>query len=317
MPKIKISPENTNFKYFVYIRNLPSLKPNTQSTIMSNLFIVPIDFEEQSMISLEQAGNLAYVLKSDIILLHVMDEPGSSASAKQYHKELKAEIKDKLEVYVKNLSNEYGLKVSYEIRYGKPYQEICDFAEEKDATLIIMGSNKYKGIKRFIGSNSLRVVRQSSIPVITIKGKSHKKGCERILLPLDLTKETREKVARCLEFARAYGAEVHVVSVNENDSFEKSALERQMNQVKTYLQGHDIKVVDKFLVKSGSIAQTILKYGMENDVDLIMIMTQQEQNITDLFIGSQAQDIINNSEIPVLSVIPRTQEVSIGSIFYS
>ena len=284
---------------------------------MSNLFIVPIDFEEQSMISLEQAGNLAFVLKSEIILLHVMAEPGSSTSAKQYHNELKEEIKDKLEVYVKNLSNEYGLKVSYEIRHGKPYQEICDFAQEKDATLIVMGSNKYKGIKRFIGSNSLRVVRQSTIPVITIKGKSHKKGCERILLPLDLTKETREKVARALEFARAYGAEILIVSVNESDSFEKSALERQMNQVKTYLQGHNIKVVDRFLIKSGSIAQTILKYGMGNDVDLIMIMTQQEQNITDLFIGSQAQEIINNSEIPVLSVIPRTQEVSIGSIFYS
>lgn len=278
---------------------------------------MPIDFEEQSMISLEQAGNLAFVLKSEVILLHVMGEPGSTASAKQYHKELKSEIIDKLSVYASNLSNEYGLKVSYEIRYGKPYQEICDYAQEKDATLVVMGSNKYGGLKRFIGSNSLRVVRQSTIPVITIKGKSHKKGCERILLPLDLTKETREKVARALEFAKAYGAEIHIVSVNENDTFEKSALERQMNQVKNYLMDHGIKVVDRFLVKKGSVAQTVMNYGMENDIDLIMIMTQQEQNITDLFIGSQAQEIINNSEIPVLSVIPRTQEVSLGSIFYN
>ncbi len=57
---------------------------------------MPIDFEEQSMISLEQAGNLAFVLKSEVILLHVMGEPGSTASAKQYHKELKSEIIDKI-----------------------------------------------------------------------------------------------------------------------------------------------------------------------------------------------------------------------------
>lgn len=284
---------------------------------MSNLLIVPIDFEEQSMISLEQAGNLANTLKAEVILLHVMNESGSSSSAKQYHEELKLEIQDKLEVYAKNLNAEYGLKVSYEIRFGKPYQEICDFSQEKNADMIVMGSNRYSGLKRFIGSNSLRVVRQSTIPVITIKGKSHKKGCERILLPLDLTKETREKVARALEFARVYGSEIHIVSVQESDSFEKSALTRQMAQVKNYLQDHGIKVIDKFLIKSGSVAQTILKYGMENDIDLLMIMTQQEQNITDLFIGSQAQEIINNSEIPVLSVIPRTQEVSIGSIFYN
>lgn len=282
---------------------------------MSNLFIVPIDFNEQSMISLEQAGNLAFVLNSEVILLHVMDEPGSSASAKAYHKELKEEIKDKLEVYAQNLSKEYNLKVSHEIRYGKPYQEIIDSASEKDATLIVMGSNKHSGIKRFLGTNSLRVVRQSSTPVITIKGKSHKKGCDRILLPLDLTKETREKVARALEFARAYGAEVHIVSVRETDEFEASALTRQMFQVKSYLETHNIKVVDSFLKKSGSIADTILKYANSNEIDLIMIMTQQEQNITDLFIGSQAQDIINKSEIPVLSVIPRTQEARYGSIF--
>jgi len=35
-----------------------------------------------------------------------------------------------------------------------------------------------------------------------------------------------------------------------------------------------------------------------------MIMTQQEVGFTDLFISSAAQEIINNSEIPVLSIRP-------------
>jgi hypothetical protein len=35
-----------------------------------------------------------------------------------------------------------------------------------------------------------------------------------------------------------------------------------------------------------------------------MIMTQQEINFTDLFIGSAAQEVINNSDIPVCSIIP-------------
>jgi nucleotide-binding universal stress UspA family protein len=39
-----------------------------------------------------------------------------------------------------------------------------------------------------------------------------------------------------------------------------------------------------------------------------MIMTQQEVGFTDLFISSAAQEIINNSEIPVLSIRPTVKK---------
>lgn len=284
---------------------------------MKNLIVVPLDFDEQSMIALEQAANVAEVLQSDIILLHVTDEPGKSASAQAYHEEKEAEIREKLDVIARNLGTESGLNVSYEIRYGKVYREVCDFAEEKEASLIIMGCNSSRGLKRFIGSNALRVVRESKTPVITIKGKTHRKGCEHILLPLDLTKETREKVARALDFARAYGSEIHVMSVRESDKFDMSALTRQMNQVQRFIEDHGVKVKTEFVEKKGSVAETIIEYGKQNDIDLIMIMTQQEQDITELFIGSQAQELINKSEIPVLSVIPRTTESNAGSVIFS
>jgi len=284
---------------------------------MKNLIVVPLDFDEQSMIALEQGANVAEVLQSDIILLHVSDEPGKSASAKAYHEEKEAETREKLDVIARNLATESGLKVSYEIRYGKVYREICDFGEEKEASLIVMGCNSYRGLKRFIGSNALRVVRESKTPVITIKGKSHRKGCERILLPLDLTKETREKVTRALDFARAYGSEIFVMSVRESDKFDMSALTRQMNQVQRFIEDHGVKIKTEFVEKKGSVAETIIEYGKQNEIDLIMIMTQQEQDITELFIGSQAQELINKSEIPVLSVIPRTTESNAGSVIFS
>ena len=42
-----------------------------------------------------------------------------------------------------------------------------------------------------------------------------------------------------------------------------------------------------------------------------MIMTQQELDFTEYFIGSTAQEIINNSELPVLSLTPEEEGVSI------
>jgi hypothetical protein len=39
-----------------------------------------------------------------------------------------------------------------------------------------------------------------------------------------------------------------------------------------------------------------------------MIMTQQEVDFTQYFIGSSAQGIINHSDIPVISIIPLSKE---------
>ena len=48
------------------------------------------------------------------------------------------------------------------------------------------------------------MVRESKHPVITIRGKVHRDGCKTILLPLDLTKETREKVNKAIELAKIF-----------------------------------------------------------------------------------------------------------------
>ena len=75
------------------------------------------------------------------------------------------------------------------------YEQIIDVAEMLSADLIVMGTNgtPQEVMKRVIGSNAERVVRSAHCPVITIKGKDHKNGCENIILPLDLEKQTKEK----------------------------------------------------------------------------------------------------------------------------
>jgi len=57
-----------------------------------------------------------------------------------------------------------------------------------------------------------------------------------------------------------------------------------------------------------NLGDEVIKYATEVDADLIMIMTQQETNFKDRFIGSAAQEIINNASIPVCSVIPTVKK---------
>lgn len=276
-----------------------------------SIIIVPLDWSEQSLIALDQACNVAETLHASLHLVYVKDVPGLFGK-KEQEDDVHREILAKLNETGEGIRRERNISVTSEVRVGKIYDQINEVAEELKAAFIIMGTAGSQGLKRkFIGSNALRVVKQSHTPVITIKGKHHNKGCKIIVLPLDLTKETREKVGKAIEFAKAFGSLIITVSVMETeDEFVVNHLKRQMTQVHAYIEEHGVQVTSDLVNKKGSVADTILEFSKNVNADLLMIMTQQETDFTDLFIGSQAQAIINNSEIPVLSIIPRPHEVA-------
>src|SRR5688572_3215536 len=268
--------------------------------------VIPVDFGEQSMIALGQSYNLARLSKSEITLLHVIDDDFlKHFQENNYEGQVRSDLKKRLDELADKVHHETGVKVNTSIRSGKIYEEIVEAAKDVNAALIVMGTMGAVGLKkRILGSNASRVVRESLCPVITIKGKEHRFGIKHILLPLDLTKETKEKVDKAIELAQMFGSVIHVVSIVESeDEFLMNRLTRQMNQVVDFIDGTGIKCTSEF-VSGGDVAEEIIQTAKRMEADLIMIMTQQEVGFKDLFISSAAQEIINNSEIPVLSIRP-------------
>ncbi|MCG3166372.1 MAG: hypothetical protein POELPBGB_02150 [Bacteroidia bacterium] len=275
-----------------------------------NKILVPVDYSPQSLIALEQAANLAKVFNAEITILKVAETGGvagffSSKHMDEFTAALEVQLKDFVAEQVKKL----GVAMNAILKRGKVYDEIVETAEEVKATFIVMGtSGSENGMKRFIGSNALRVVRTSKIPVITIKGQHHRKGCQNIILPLDLTKETKEKVGKAIEFAKRFGSTIRVVSVLfTSDEFIVNRLTRQLDQVKKFIEKSAVECsaeIIKSTKGSESLAEVIIDYANKSKGDLLVIMTQQETDYTEYFIGSSAQEIINHSDIPVLSIIP-------------
>jgi nucleotide-binding universal stress UspA family protein len=273
--------------------------------------LVPVDFSEQSEVALEQAVSLSRVFNSEIHVLNVINEDFSLSQLFddndkiQYQKRAEA----RLDEFVKEKNAEFGIELKSMQVTGKIYNQIVNSADVIDAEFIVMGTAGSTTLKkRFIGSNALRVVRESHKPVITIKGKHHRKGCQNIVLPLDLTKETKEKVAKAVEFAKRFGSIIRVVSVlRTNDEFIVNRLTRQLDQVKKYVVEQGVECGAEIIRDTKgehTLAESIIDYANRIKGDLIMLMTQQELDFTDYFIGSSAQGVINNSDIPVLSIVP-------------
>jgi nucleotide-binding universal stress UspA family protein len=276
-----------------------------------NHIVIPIDFSEQCLIALNQTYNLARLTKSDITLLHVIDGDMFSAMISIFgDKEEKEKIyREGISVELDKLANEAraksGLEIKTRIEKGKIYDCVNEVATELEAAFIVMGTSGASTLKKkMIGSNAVRVIGDAPCPVITIKGKEHRSGCNTIVLPLDLSKETKEKVGKCIEIAAFFNSAVKVMSiVDTNDEFFKNKLTRQMNQVLEFLQNSGISCTGEF-INDDDIAEGVLKYADKVNADLIIIMTQQELEFTDYFIGTASAHIINNSEIPVCSIRP-------------
>lgn len=278
----------------------------------NNKILVPIDFSEQSLIALSQSYNLAKEIRAEVILLYVIEEV--NPMVKMFIKGLD-EIRDAVESNLKNLAEEKrketGLEISSIVAEGKIYSKIAEVATLIKATFIVMGT---KGVEnsKFIGSNALKVVKTAPCPVITIKGKKHKKGCDKILLPLDLTKETSDKVNKAIAVAKVFKAEIYAVSILLTGREEVvNKLKDQLILVKQYIEKKQVKCTAelvKILKTEDKLSNAVIEYGQKIEADLIMIMTQQETDIKAFFIGSNAREVINNSDIPVLSIQPNEKE---------
>jgi nucleotide-binding universal stress UspA family protein len=277
----------------------------------ANKILVPIGFSEQSILALSQAFNLAKIKNSDVVLLSVVKEQSMMQSlfVDDLTDQLKLKVKQKLNELAKQYGDKFGVSVDTMVSKGKIYEQINEVAELISADLIIMGTNGSQGNKsKLIGSNAEKVVRLSKCPVITIKGKDNRIGCENIILPLDLERQTKEKVTYALEYARYWNATIRVVSVVLRDNQEvREKLKKNINQVHDFIVKAGVKCSAE-LIEGGkkiTLGNFVFQYEKKFDADLIMIMTKQEELSLSNNISDTARYIINNSEIPVMSIRPK------------
>ena len=253
--------------------------------------LVPIDSTEQTIIALNQSYNLARLTKSKIVLLAVDEENNPTA------------VQKRLAELAKEAEEKSGQPVETMLRKGNVYEEISKVADVLNPLLMIGLTSKIT-LNKIIGKNAFKMVRESKHPVITIRGKVHRDGCKTILLPLDLTKQTREKVDRAIELAKQFGANIRVISIlTQTDEESENKLISYSNQVWKHIKNQGIRCTIKTL-RGTNVPQMILDYAHEVDADLILIMSKAELNVKEFFIGTVAQRIINESDIPVLSYRP-------------
>ena len=283
--------------------------------MLTNKILVPVGFSEQSLAALKQACLIAKIKKSEVIILSVIEEQSkiSGLLIDNPFEEIRSKVKDKLDEISETHSSKFSVKVDSMVASGKIYEQIVEVSLMINANLIVMGTNgSPKGvIKKFIGSNAERVVRLSNIPVITIKENTSTENFDNIILPLDLGKETKEKVTFAIEYARYWNSTIRIVSVFLKDNTnEKNILIKNLNQVSNFISNAGIKCTSELIEgeKKQSLGDFVINYEKKFDSDLIIIMTKKEELALSNNLSVTARYIIHNSKIPVMSIKPKPRK---------
>ena len=270
--------------------------------------VVGVDFSSSSIHAIEYAIPIANKLGSNIILVWVDKVtptesiyPDTSIDTRN---EAKKRFTELIIQYKKELAD--GIKMEYKLRKGKVYRELEILARNVSAMMIMAGSHGLSGYEEYwMGSNAFKIVTYASCPVITVRFDSTiNANIDKILVPIDSSPETIQKLPFVAQLAKVFNSEVHVVATHYSNlkSIQRIA-GKHGNQAVQYFREQKIHNVYDDIV-SDDITKGILSYATAIGADLIGIMTDQEST-ANILLGPHAQRLINQSPQPVLSMHPQ------------
>ena len=265
--------------------------------------LVPTDFSTVSENAIDHALTLASHSSAEVYLMHVVSKVGEVEDARKRLDELIS----------RTLPKAGEVKLHKLVRVGSIYEDIGDAAAEIDASLIVMGTHGMRGMQFLTGSRALRVITSSQVPFIVVQERSIKAGgYDSIVVPLDLHKETRQKLTLVADMAKYFNSKVYLITPREDDEFLHKQLVNNIKFANQYLDErgipHDATIAEE---DSNDFVKAVVRHAVKLDADLITIMNLAQGNIFGVLGVPYEQEILTNeAHIPVMCMNPR--ETSVG-----
>jgi len=266
---------------------------------------------------------------SDVNGLHVIPKPEKvlfKSEFRDWTVKVEENLKSELSALAKKLEAK-GISFKGIVLQGIPSFEILEYARREDADLIVLGKSGHGLLDRLlVGSTTLKVLRESGVPVLTVKKRDGEGDIkiDNILVPLEISDKTNSALIYAIELARKIKAKIDVLYVFRLDvytyevpastlvlddliKFSSKELARRVDEV---IQKQSESSDDKGLEISTRVIQAInpaiaiSDYASSNDIDLIVINTHGRKGISRLILGSVTEKVIQESSCAVLALKP-------------
>lgn len=279
----------------------------------SSKILIPLDFSETSLLALKHGAFMAQSLKSELYLLHVVNAPFIAQNMfmpvvnVEDHSDIEKKALDKLAEVADSLKGEYGVNAQCIIKVGNPSVEVTKVAKEIGASLIVMGTHGYSPLEELvIGSVALKVITKAPCPTMAMSEVAAQKGYKKIVMPIDNTVNSRQKVNYTMELAKRFGASVTALGLlTSSEGVDYPEMEVVMKQIKEIAKDLNVSFNSEILKEVKNRATATVSYSEKIGADLITIMTDQDAELSGFFLGPYSQQVIHLSKVPVIAVKPK------------
>lgn len=289
--------------------------------------ILATDLSPASDTVIDCMGGLRSLGTREIVLLHAVFVQVHYPETYDTEEALRRAAAPKLEEQRGRLEG-MGFRVTTEMPAGSPPRVISEYAEDHDASLIVVGSHG-ASLQHdiLLGSVTNEVIHRGTRPVLVVRQKviadsSGRARCEAacrdlladVLHPTDFS-EVAERAFTYVEKLAAAGARrIRLLHVQDQARLSPHLIDRlaefnatdlaRLERLKDRLDsGGGPEVVAE--VAYGSPTSEIVKRASDGSTSLIVMGSQGRGFIAEVFLGSVAHNVVRLAPIPVLLVPAR------------
>lgn len=282
--------------------------------------LIGTDLSQASLEIVNCIGWLKSLGVQEIILTHCLNIWGIGAFAYQVESFIKPTIENQ-----RRILEEQGFVAKVEVVFGSPQAEINRLANEKDCSLIVIGSQGHSLWKEtLLGGVALNILHRAQIPTLVIRLKTYEKDgqttCEvtmrdipnHILFPTDFSDNAEYAFTYVEKFVERGSQRITLMHVQDRVRIEKY-LENRLNEFNKIDQERLERLKAKLCEKGaidvsielpyGLPAQEILKQISKTDISLVIMGSQGRGFFGEVFLGSVSHNIARHAPVSVL-IIP-------------
>jgi nucleotide-binding universal stress UspA family protein len=276
--------------------------------------LVPTDFSQPSQYAVDTAIAIAKKARAKVVLFHIIERPGTDSfnvegevsasedwNEKLYFRQIIEKAKNKLGLISQEVENS-GVSARYELRIGDLLHGIQSSITHQHVDLVVMGTSGHSGLEAFVvGSNTEKVVRNTSCPVLTVHRAPGKSEIKNIVYASSLN-NSEEEFSKVVKNTQAlYNAIIHLVRINTPVNFASDHEVKPLMETfarKLHLTNYTVNVYNDETEEEG-----ILHFANSINADLVALATHGRTGLARLFAGSIAEDVANHSQCPVLTQV--------------
>jgi nucleotide-binding universal stress UspA family protein len=280
--------------------------------------LLPYDGSEGAAKVLHHASEIAHWSNGTIQVLYVADTARDSVTVVE-GETVDALVREGTEIVEEAAKTLDTLGIAHEtdVVQGNPAPTIAEYADRYDHDLVVMPTHGREGVSRYlIGSVSEKVLRLSTVPVLTVRMQPDETlefPYEDILVPTDGSAAASAAGDHLVEFAAALDATIHVLSVVEDTSLgpdvrsiideqereaaATKAVESVLSTAEPYGQVDTVSHVEH-----GTPVEAILEYIESNDIDAVGMGTTGKRGTDRILLGSVAEKTVRSAPVPVMTI---------------